>query len=627
MSNDIEEIKAKLNIVDVLGEYIKLDKAGANWRALCPFHNEKSPSFMVSEEKQFWHCFGCQKSGDIFGFVMEMEGLEFREALKVLAEKAGVKLQNYSPQKEEEKNRALEILELAVKFYEVQLWKGEGKEKILNYLRERGLKDETIKEFRLGYAPKGWRNILEFLIKRGYKIEEINKTGLLVQKSGPSPVASTRHPLSKGEEEINPNYKLQITNYYDRFRDRIIFPIADFSGRVLGYSARVAPGGDESQAKYVNTPETESYHKSRVLYGLDKAKAEIKKQGSVLLVEGNMDVIASHQVGIKNVVAVSGTALTEDQINIIKRYTKNIQMFFDMDSAGENATKKSVKLCLANGLAVKIVSLLQGKDAADMAKENPKELEKNVVEALPAMEYFFQKTFKKFDKNNLEGKKKITEELLETVAILENEVEKNYWIKKIGEDLDISEKALTDELKKISLKDKSKLISNTLDNLKTQEPIAKKEMLLQELMGLMLVYPTIWKEASKRIREENFNFKNELFDLMLENGEKTNFDFASFINEIGDKIEINQKAQNIFSQKKYRLDLNNNVEEINLPDPMDEFENYFREIKKESKKEELDRISNDLKIAEKSGDKEAKIFLCQESGRITKELHELEEKK
>ena len=598
MGNDLEEIKSRLNIVDVLGEYIRLDKAGANWRAVCPFHNEKTPSFMVSEEKQIWHCFGCQKGGDIFGFVMEMEGLEFRETLKMLAEKAGVKLQSYNPQKTEEKSRTIEILEWATKFFEVQLWKGEGQRKVIGYLKERGLNDETIKEFRLGYAPSGWRNILNFLIKRGYKIEEIARTGLLVKKDNSS-------------------------DYYDRFRDRIIFPITDYSGKVLGYSARVSPGGDESQAKYVNTPETEVYHKSKILYGIDKAKSEIKKEDEVLLVEGNMDVIASNQAGIKNVVAVSGTALTIDQIGILKRYTKNIKMFFDMDNAGEQATKKSVKLCLANGLSVKIVSLSQGKDAADMAKDNPDELKKNVADAKPAMEYFFQKTFEKFNKNNVDDKKKITSDLLEIISILENEVEKSHWIKKLADDLEVSELALTDELKKTNLKDKARTFEKTNNETDTRKPVNQGEILTQEIIGLMLVSPVAWKKVLENINEDKFSLKDNLFNLLLEKGPKVNFDFMTLMNEIADQRDISEKAQNIFSQKKYRLDLNNNIEEIEIEDPLKELNNFICKIKIEEKRRELKRISSDLKIAEKRGDIEAKKFLCQESDKISKELQGL----
>jgi len=623
MNNDIEEIKSKLNIVDILGEYIRLDKAGANWRALCPFHNEKSPSFMVNEEKQFWHCFGCQKSGDIFAFVMEMEGVEFREALKTLAEKAGVKLKSYSPQKSEEKNRTLEILELATKFYEVQLWKGDGKEKILNYLYERGLKDEAIKEFRLGYAPSGWRNVLDFLVKRGYKIEEIIKTGLLVQKT-----KNNEQRTINTNENKNSNighWSLSLDNCYDRFRDRIIFPISDYSGKVLGYTARVTPGSDESQAKYVNSPETEMYHKSRILYGLDRAKSEIKKQDFVLLVEGQMDVIASHQANIKNTVAVSGTALTGEQIAIIKRYTKNIQMFFDMDSAGENATKKSVKLCLASGMAVRIVSLERGKDAADMAKENPAELAKSVAQSLPAVEYFFQKTFGKFDKNKVEDKKRITAELLDIILDLENEVEKNYWIKKLAQDLGVSESALTDELKKTSLKDKNTKDSGPKEDTRKIGPTTKKEMLIWEMIGLMLVSSFVWKKAYEEAKTRKIFLSDNLLQLMLEKGEKVNFDFIALSNEISTSRELSEKMQNLFSRKKYQLDLNNNLEEIIIEDPWKEFQACEREMEREEKKEELNRIGNDLKLAEERKDEEAKKFLREQSDKISKELAKLME--
>ena len=258
MNSDLETIKNRLNIVDIVGQYLRLEKAGSNWKSRCPFHNEKTPSFMVSEEKQIFHCFGCQKGGDVFTFVMEMEGLEFREALKLLADKAGVKLQKYesNPQKEKQKNRTLEILELSTKFYEHCLSKSVGGEKVRKYLKDRGLGDETIQKFRLGYAPNGWRNILTFLTKRGYDTKEIARTGLLVEKS---------------------DSQTQNSNYYDRFRARIVFPIADTQERIVGFSARIAPGQDESQAKYVNTPETEVYHKSKILFGLDKAKTTIKQ--------------------------------------------------------------------------------------------------------------------------------------------------------------------------------------------------------------------------------------------------------------------------------------------------------------------------------------------------------------
>jgi DNA primase len=599
MANDLEEIKNRLNIVDVLGEYIRLEKAGANWKATCPFHNEKTPSFSVSEEKQIWHCFGCQKGGDIFGFVMEMEGLDFRETLKLLAEKAGVELQGYSPKKAEEKNRTLEILELATKFYEIQLWKGNGKIKIMKYLRDRGLKDETIREFRLGYAPPGWRNLLAFLLKRGYKAEDIKKTGLLVEKK-------------EGKKNNDDNY--------DRFRDRIIFPIADYSGRIVGYSARVAPGGDESQAKYVNTPETEVYHKSKVLYGLDKAKNEARQKDSILLVEGNMDVIAASQAGIKNVMAVSGTALTEDQIKIIKRYTSNIKMFFDMDSAGETATKKSIKIGLANEMNISVVTLPSGKDAADLARENPEALIKSVDESLPAMEYFYKKTFSKFDKTKAGDKKKMTAIILEMVSNLGNAIEKNHWIKKLSEDLNITESILTGLIKKATLRDRTGNSQISKDKISSELHLRKKiDTLIDEVLGLMLVSPAIWKRAVEAKNGEIMPLKDSLLNSMLKSGQGVAFDFERFVN-ILKKEEEKNRAENLFFTKKYQLDLNNNLEEVTISDPERELDVVLDEIAQELKKEELQKISADLKIAEEKKDADAVKFLRNEFNKISKEI-------
>lgn len=614
MRSDLEEIKSRLNIVDVLGEYIRLEKAGSNFRALCPFHNEKSPSFMVSEEKQIWHCFGCQKGGDIFGFVMEIEGLEFRDALKMLAEKAGIKLVNFSPKKAEEKNRTLEILELATKWYEHQLWNGPGKTKILNYLHERGLKDETIKEFRLGYAPKGWRNILTFLTKREYKLDEIKKTGLLVEKGNSQ--------LTVGNLDKNSNYKLPITNYYDRFRERIMFPIADYSGKVVGFSARVTPGADESQAKYVNTPETEVYHKSRILYGIDKARGEIRGKDYALLVEGNMDVIAAHQAGLKGAVAVSGTALTADQLDILKRYTKNMKMFFDMDSAGELATKKSMKLCFSKDMNVDIISLPFGKDAADVSREDPEKLVKAVEKSTNAMDYIFSKTLSKFDKDNVNGKKNITEEIIDMINSLTSPVEKSHWIKKLGELVDVSETALTDMLKKINLRNR---ISGTeKDDKKETSVINRKkiEILIDELISLALVSSEAWRKLEQEKKNYAFLPKDSLLSLMLKKGPELGFDFDK-LTSVVKEVEIKERAEKLFFNKKFRLSLNNELEEVEIASPEKELEELLMEIKKESKKEELEKIISDLKLAEKNKDKEAINFLRLEFKRISNESAEL----
>lgn len=411
MSTTTEDIKSRLNIVDIVGQYVKLQKAGSAWKANCPFHQEKTPSFNVNEERNMWHCFGCGKGGDVFAFVMEIEGLEFREALKLLAEKAGVELPEYRSDGRamaETKDRGLEILELATKFYEKQLWESERGKAMLGYLRDRGLSDESIRTYRLGYAPDGWEHITKFLVGRGFRSEELEGTGLSL----------------KGKEG---------RGHYDRFRDRIMFPIGDILGRIIGYSARVAPGGDETQAKYVNTPETNLYHKSRALYGLSIAKQAIKEAGRTILVEGNMDVIALHQAGIANVVAVSGTALTAEQLGILKRYGKKLSLFFDMDKAGQAAAWKSATLAFGMDFTVDAVALTSGKDAADMNRENPELLRSAVTQAKPAMRYFLDSLLYSPEANSQEGKRAVVERYAELLAATPNDLDRSHWTKELSE--------------------------------------------------------------------------------------------------------------------------------------------------------------------------------------------------
>lgn len=411
MSTTTEDIKARLNIVEVIGQYVKLQKAGSAWKANCPFHQEKTPSFNVNEERNMWHCFGCGKGGDVFAFVMEIEGLEFREALKLLAEKAGVELPEYRSDGRamaETKDRGLEILELATKFYEKQLWESVPGKKILDYLHDRGLNDESIRTYRLGYAPDGWEHITKFLLSRGFRNEELEGCGL-----------SLRGKEGRG--------------FYDRFRDRIMFPIGDILGRTIGYSARVAPGGDETQAKYVNTPETNLYHKSRALYGLAIAKQSIKETGRTILVEGNVDVIALHQAGLPNVVAVSGTALTVDQLGILKRYGKKLSLFFDMDKAGQAAAWKSAIAALGMDFTIDAVGLSSGKDAADMNREDPELLRSAVTEAKPVMQYFLDSLLKHSDPETQEGKREIVERYAELLAAITNELDRAHWTKALAE--------------------------------------------------------------------------------------------------------------------------------------------------------------------------------------------------
>lgn len=585
MNNNVEEIKARLNIVDVVGEYVRLTKAGTHWKGLCPFHSEKSPSFMVNEEKQIYHCFGCAKGGDVFSFVQEIESMEFREVLKILADKAGVQLEEYrgAQQAGDNKKRILEALELANKFYETQLLKGPGKEKIMQYLLDRGINDESIQKFRLGYAPSGWDNIIKFLESRGFNADEIEKTGLVVRKD---------QSLVIGNQSSN--------RLYDRFRDRIMFPVMDVMGNVVGYSARVAPGQDESQAKYINTPEGLVYHKSKVLYGLSLAKNEIKQKNYVLLVEGNLDVIASSQAGLGNVVAVSGTALTSDQVTMLKRYSDNMAMLFDMDSAGQLAAQKSADLCLQKGINVKIVTLSEGKDAAEVAQKNPQMLLDAVKTSVPVMEYFFGQALLKHDKNSAEGKNNIAKDVLKHVIFLESKIEKAHWVKKIAHEVDVEEKVVSDVLKSVDqLIGRAQQENAPLPKMQTTQ--RRLDVLRDSMLGAIMNSTKIWEEIFEKWQNISWAISDPWISLVLRKGKEASFSFDQMLANIGNDATIEQLRKIYFNTEFGFTEGNGGQSEKDLREIVEE---YVGEYLKELQKERVHSIIREIDKAEKAGDKE-----------------------
>ncbi|TSD02235.1 MAG: DNA primase [Parcubacteria group bacterium Athens0714_25] len=598
MNSNTEEIKARINIVDFIGGYVRLQKAGSSWKACCPFHGEKTPSFVVNDEKQFWHCFGCGKGGDIFTFLMEMEGLEFREALKILAERAGVEISQYNAQAEKTKNRGMEILELSAKFYQKQLWDGLGKEKILNYLFERGLQEKTVNAFQLGYAPNGWSNLADFLLERGFSMEEISRTGVVVEKQNNGTVRK----------------------YYDRFRDRIVFPITDSMGRIVGFTARVAPGGDESQAKYVNTPETDFYHKGRILYGIDKAKNAIKKADQVILVEGNMDVIASFQAGIENVIAVSGTALTQQQIEIIKRYTKNLCLFFDADSAGRQAVFRSCEMAFANDLNVSIIIPKEGKDAADVVKKSPEELKKLVKEAVGAMDYFLQNLFSRYDVNNIAEKKKIVDEAVSLISNFPKEIDKQHWGKILAQRLNIDEKIIYDEISRKTRGKSQYLKKEEVEMNEKKLPFqAKKrsEIISEKILFLFLKNDEVWRKAEEEYHNEieiYLGENNFLSDVLII-GKENDFKFDRF--ELSIK---NEEMREFLRKLKFSGEAETESEEKSGEQTFESDWKYFQqlmeELSREKKKEKIDLLAKKIAAAEKNGSKE-------EVKRLTREFSDL----
>ncbi|HEY9480982.1 MAG TPA: DNA primase [Candidatus Paceibacterota bacterium] len=349
MSTHVQDIKERLNIVDVVGSYVKLDKSGANWKARCPFHNEKTPSFYVSPDRGSFYCFGCGVKGDIFTFVEKFEGTDFMGALKTLAARAGIELRPQDRGADNRKERLYQILEDATSWFEENLAKDDAAKA---YILGRGLSEKTITDFRVGFAPADWRQLRNFLKGKGYSDADVEAVGLIkkTDKPGADP-------------------------YYDVFRGRIVFPISDPSGRVVAFSGRIIVD-DGKSPKYLNSPETALYRKSKSLYGIDRAKMDIRKRDYSILVEGQMDLVMSHQAGFTNTVAASGTAFTEDDgadsaFGLLTRLSENIVLAFDSDAAGQKAVRRIVP-AISLGMNVKIVDIKGGKDPADIIKEDPK---------------------------------------------------------------------------------------------------------------------------------------------------------------------------------------------------------------------------------------------------------------
>jgi DNA primase len=447
--NEVEEIKRKIDIVDFMSQYIVMHKAGANYKALCPFHNEKTPSLMISPEKQIFKCFGCNEGGDVFEFIMKMEGLEFVEALKMLADRTGVVLTNTKNKEEyqkekDTKSRLYKINQLAAQVFHKILLESKSGELARTYLKNRNLSAKTIDNFMIGFAPDK-PMLLEFLKKRGFKELELRLAG-------------------------NP----------ERFRNRIMFPITDVMGNAIGFTGRVLNSGIEP--KYLNTPETTIFHKSRILYGLDKAKAEIKLQKTSIIVEGQMDVVLSHQAGVENVVATSGTALTADHLQILSRYSNNINFAFDADSAGSQAQKKAIILALESDMNANIIKFPEGiKDPGELVEKDPNAWQEVVKKNIPVIDWLINRSLEKYQKElSGQNKKEIAKEILPIIKIVPDKIEQEHYVKILSKKISISERPIIEALNKIQVKP---LANNS------QKPTKSNLSLEETLVGLLLVYP------------------------------------------------------------------------------------------------------------------------------------------
>jgi len=417
----IEEVKRKTDVVDLVSSYVSIKKSGRNYKGLCPFHNEKTPSFMVSPQLQIFKCFGCGAGGDVLEFYSQIEGVPFSESLKELARRAGVKLASRKKTPEEERREKIhEINRLAADYFHYVLTGHKLGKPALEFLKKRGVSSPAIEEFKLGYAPSGWDNLGRFILKKGYSLTEFLQSGL-----------GNRSDNQRG--------------YYDFFRGRVVYPLRSSTGKFSGFAGRTL--GDE-EPKYINTTDTPVFEKKSFLFNFDLAKQEIKKQKTAVLVEGEMDAIALYEAGIKNAVATKGTALTPEQIAALARFAQKLILCFDRDAAGLEATKKGIFIAQSAGFDVRAVLLPEGKDPDEAVREDPEGFKKMVEKAPAVFDFYLESALARADASTPSGKKAVAAEILPVLKSLANEVEKAAYIAVLSQKIGISETVLWKQMEK-----------------------------------------------------------------------------------------------------------------------------------------------------------------------------------
>lgn len=570
-SNSVEKIKEKLDIVEVVGSYIKLQKAGSSFKANCPFHNERTPSFFVSPSRGSYYCFGCGAKGDIFTFIQEFEGLDFLDSLKLLADRAGVVLEKVNPKERGEKDRLLEILELASKFFEENLSKNIKAQK---YLNDRGLSEKVIKSWRLGYAPNEWRGLEGYLSVLKIGDQEMLNVGL----------------IKKSEEGKG--------SFYDVFRGRIMFPIFDASGKIIAFSGRIFDEAPDAP-KYINSPETMLFNKSETLYGFDRAKTEIRKKDYSILVEGQMDIISCHQAGFTNTVASSGTAFTQAHLMKLKKLSNKIMFVFDADKAGFLAANKSAVLALDLGMEVKLAELPKGADPAELIKSDIEKWKEALRRATHLIDFYLDNLLSQ----KLEGRrlaKEVELKVLPYVNKLGSAIEQSHFVSQISKKTAIPEEAIWHDLRKL----KSVQVSSLKEEkIATETEIKKRKNYIERRLLAILLWQ---KEEKNKIIDETKILKS--LEQILG---------KDYVKDAVSASKSDRQAL-IFEAESYyenREDLDSEIEEL------------LTNLKEDVLRERFVETMRELGLAEKSKDEKKSRELLKICQKITEELSELSVKK
>ena len=488
----IDEVKQKTDIASIVSQYITLKKAGRNLVGLCPFHGERNPSFFVYPEQQSWHCFGCNTGGDVFSFLMKKENLDFGEALRLLAQRAGVTIPSRPGRDEEkeEKERLFKINEAAAQYFQNLLLNSPGAAKARNYVQSRGFTEKTASEFQMGYSLNEWDDLKKHLQERGYTEDELVQVGLIV--------------------------KSESGRTYDRFRDKLMFPILDIKGHVIGFGARVL---DDSLPKYVNSPQTPAFDKSHNLYGINLAAAAIRQQDMAVIVEGYVDVITAHQNGFNNVVASMGTSVTEAQVSSLKRLSRNLVLALDADAAGEEAMLRVVSYENILESEIRVAILPQGKDPDDVIKEDADAWRKLLSEATPIVDFTINMLTGKLNLDTARDKSLAVKELLPVIAEIQDKVRQAHYIQKLARLVNVGERTIEAELSRLkpSINRQRKPIAlSKQETYDYESPLIRSSRLEEYCMALLLQHPEL-KEVNKYPTAEYFtNSENREILLALQ---------------------------------------------------------------------------------------------------------------
>ena len=573
----ITEVKQRLDIVELVSEYVTLQKAGRNFKGLCPFHSEKHASFFVFPEQQSWHCFGaCGTGGDIFSFIMKKEGIDFGQALRLLAQRGGITLSPLeAPDKaeDEKKGRLFQINEAATEYYHHLLSRTKAGEAARSYLARRKVMPGTIKEFRLGFSPDAWETIKNYLLGKGYAEKELVEAGLIIEK----------------EEGGS----------YDRFRNRLMFPICDIQGRVTGFGARVL---DDSLPKYINSPQTPIFDKSSSLYGIDKAKSAIRKENLAIIIEGYMDVLTAHQHDWRNAVASMGTSLTGKQVEGIKRLTNNITLALDADLAGEEATLRGKAILADSNAEARVILLPPGKDPDEVVREDPALWQELVEQAMPILDFAFQSVVSKVDINKAKDKSLAVQKLLPTIYDIKDPVQQSHYLKKLARELEIEESAIKAALRESKAGRKRPQLSKPTEQSRLARQFVSSPI-EEDCLALLLQYPEI-RPLARELSPEHFESteNREVF---------VKWQHSSDISDIESELDTS-----LLEHLYYLVDKDNKI-----------FPPAIRESEQTRQSVLADYI---LRLQEKlfrklETEKEATLEIEREKGGISSELSKLEE--